>query len=69
MEKQKANIKTVQIAFNLDDLYQEKLYRYIKQFKNVSFYGKSLIQKDMNENILNSQQQNKKGGITYVVKN
>jgi predicted metallo-beta-lactamase superfamily hydrolase len=69
MEKQKANIKTVQIAFNLDDPFQEKLYNYMKQFKNASFYGKSLIQKDMNEAILNSSQQQKKGGITYVVKN
>jgi beta-xylosidase len=42
------NLKTIQIAFNIDDPYQKKLYDYVKeQTSNVSLYGKSLIQKDM----------------------
>lgn len=43
-----ANIKTIQIAFNLDDPYQEKLFKHFKkQGRNASFYGKALIQRDM----------------------
>lgn len=42
-------IKTIQIAFNLDDPFQKKLYDHIKdQSTNASLYGKMLIQKDMN---------------------
>lgn len=46
-----SKVKTIQIAFNLEDPYQEKLYNYFKgQGKNASFYGKMLIQKDMEKN-------------------
>lgn len=42
------NIKVIQIAFNLDDPFQKKLYDYVKsQASNVSNYGRSLIQNDM----------------------
>lgn len=42
-----ANIKRKQIAFNLDDPYQKQLYDFTEQYKNFSYYGKTLIQKAM----------------------
>lgn len=43
-----ANIKTIQIAFNMDDQNQAKLYNFYKdQGKNASLFGKMLIQKEM----------------------
>jgi len=41
-----ANIVRKTIVFNLDDPYQRKLYEHTKQFKNFSYYGKSLVQRD-----------------------
>lgn len=40
-------IKRKQIAFNTDDPLQKELYDYVCKFKNFSFYGKNLIQKDL----------------------
>lgn len=40
-------IKTKQIAFNLNDPLQRELFDYVCKFKNFSFYGKNLIQKDI----------------------
>lgn len=41
--------KTIQISFNMEDPYQKKLYEYAKQqAKNMSLWGRSLIQRDMN---------------------
>lgn len=42
-----ANIKRRAIAFNLDDPFQKELYEYTLKFTNFSYYGKSLIQKDI----------------------
>jgi hypothetical protein len=48
-------IKTVQIAFNLEDPFQKKLYEYaLKQAKNMSSYGRSLIQRDMDMKWVNN---------------
>jgi hypothetical protein len=42
--------KTIQISFNMDDPYQKKLYDYAKQqARNMSLWGRSLIQRDMNK--------------------
>lgn len=44
----KNDIRTIQIAFNLDDPFQKKLYDHVKNnSSNASLYGKSLIQRDM----------------------
>jgi hypothetical protein len=72
LESKKAkanNIKTVQIAFNLDDPLQEKLYKHVLKHRNASFYGKSLIQRDMYEQQAAQPVKQSKGGITYVAKN
>lgn len=66
LENKKANIKTVQIAFNLDDPLQAKLYNHVLKHRNASFYGKSLVQRDYYEQQASKPQ---KGGITYVAKN
>jgi len=52
--KKKKLIKTIQIAFNLNDPQQKKMYDHVKQFTNESFYGKSLILRDMNNTWGNS---------------
>lgn len=54
------NIKRKQIAFNLDDPLQSEMYKYISKFSNFSFYGKSIIQKDMNGISFSSNNQNHK---------
>ncbi|HSH53128.1 MAG TPA: hypothetical protein VK982_15495 [Bacteroidales bacterium] len=42
------NIRRKQIAFNLDDPLQKKLYDYVNQTTtNFSSYGKYLIKRDM----------------------
>lgn len=44
------NFKTIQIAFNMDDPNQAKLYNFFKDnAKNASLYGKMLIQNEMNK--------------------
>lgn len=43
-----AKIKTVQISFNLDDPKQKEMYSHCKKFTNFSYYGKTLIERDMN---------------------
>lgn len=43
-----AKIKTKQISFNLDDPKQKELYDYCSKFTNFSYYGKTIIEKDMN---------------------
>jgi hypothetical protein len=46
-----AKIKTIQIAFNLEDPCQKRLFDYYNsKGKNKSLYGKMLIQSDMDRN-------------------
>lgn len=49
-----ANIKRKQVAFNIDDPLQNKIYNYASQFSNFSFYMKSLILRDMNGESVNN---------------
>lgn len=42
----KANIGRKTIVFNLDDPFQRELFEYVNKYKNFSYYGKSLIQRD-----------------------
>lgn len=42
-----AKIVRKAIAFNLDDPFQRELYEFAKRNKNFSYYGKRLIEKDM----------------------
>lgn len=53
-----SNIIRKAIVFNLDDPYQKELYDHVNKFKNFSYYGKSLVQKDYEEN----KKQVRKGG-------
>jgi hypothetical protein len=39
-------IKRKTIVFNMEDPLQAMLYKHVCKFKNFSYYGKSLIQKD-----------------------
>ncbi len=43
----KKNIKCKQVAFNLNDPYQKKLYEYAMGFTNYSAHIKRLIQREM----------------------
>jgi hypothetical protein len=42
----KSNIGRKTIVFNLDDPFQKELFDYVNKYKNFSYYGKSLIQRD-----------------------
>lgn len=40
-------IKRLQISLNIDDPFQRKIYEYAIAQGNISFYGKTLIHRDM----------------------
>ena len=45
-----SSIKRKTIVFNLEDPLQRMLWEHVSKFKNFSYYGKSLIQKDAENN-------------------
>jgi hypothetical protein len=45
-----SDIKRKVIVFNMEDPLQRKLWEHCNNYKNFSYYGKSLIQRDMDAN-------------------
>lgn len=58
----KKNIVRKAIVFNLDDPLQKKMYDYIQQYPNFSYYGKTLVMDDMKK----WEQNNKKKSFSDI---
>lgn len=56
-------IKRKTIVFNLEDPLQRKLWEHVENFKNFSYYGKMLIQKDSESNPIRKKTYHSSGGI------
>lgn len=59
------NIIRKAIAFNLDDPYQKELYEHVCKFKNFSYYGKTLVQRDYEKSKV---VKNPSNGIKFEIK-
>lgn len=65
-----SDIKRKVIVFNMEDPLQRKLWEHCNKYKNFSYYGKSLIQRDMDANPVKSNHIRKEnGGIEIKVGN
>lgn len=65
-----STIKRKTIVFNTEDPLQKELWEHVSKFKNFSYYGKSLIQKDMEKNpITRNKTYHSDGGIEVRVGN
>lgn len=62
-------IKTKQIAFNLADPLQKELYDYVNKFNNFSQYGKKLINKDINGDWKNIEEEQNEIDLTNDIIN